>query len=342
MIKEISLRRKRIPYEEVSLPFGKLAFYPENPRIYSQFAGSNDRTQESIQKKLEVMDHVKDLRVQIDRDGQVNEPLFCMKTPPSSDLALKYPFQVLEGNSRLAAVRMEKKGTLPPPSVPCNILDFSEYSAQETESLIFSLLGQFHIKGKTDWRSYENGAYIHRRFNDHRVPDDQIAKELGISAAKVRQMVRAFKFMIDAQDQDSRHWSYYEVLASSTKLRNQCAKIPHLHERIVDLIKSDEFPRALDMRDKLPDILKNQSARRIFLDEGESEPFREALAVAELSGDTDATYKKLRRFRTDIANVQTKRQINKLLANDSTSGKTEYELDKIARTVNQILNRARK
>ena len=150
MAKLLKLRKKEVPYEETQALVGQLAFYPENPRIYSQFAGSGDRTQENIQAKLEGMDHVKDLRSQIDRDGQVNEALFCIPVSHGSELHGRYEYQVLEGNSRLAALRMNKKGSLPPPRVACNVLDFSAYSEQETESLIFTLLGGFHITGKTE------------------------------------------------------------------------------------------------------------------------------------------------------------------------------------------------
>ena len=43
MVKVLKLRKKEVPYEEIQAPVGQLAFYPENPRIYSQFAGSGDR-----------------------------------------------------------------------------------------------------------------------------------------------------------------------------------------------------------------------------------------------------------------------------------------------------------
>ena len=320
----------------------QLAFYPENPRIYSQFAGSGDRTQENIQVKLESMDHVKELRSQIDRDGQVNEPLFCIPVSPGSELDGQYEFQVLEGNSRLAALRMNKKGSLPPPRVICNVLDFSAYGERETESLIFSLLGQFHIIGKTDWRSYENAAYIYRRFENHGVQIEDIAKEISLTPSKVRQMVNAFQMMIDAGDDNTSRWSYYEAYASSAKLKNQRENIPGLDDRVVSLIKEDKFPRALDMRDKLPDILRNQRARRILLDENEPEPFKEALAVADISGDTDAAFKRLQRFRNDLATSQTKGQITKLLRSDSSRSRTEYELNQIVKFASQLLNRAAK
>ncbi|MCY4623953.1 MAG: hypothetical protein OXC99_02995 [Chloroflexi bacterium] len=342
MAKVLKLRKKEIPYEEIQVPVEQLAFYPENPRIYSQFAGSGDRTQENIQSKLEGMDHVKELRSQIDKDGQVNEPLFCIPVLPESELHGLFKYQVLEGNSRLAALRMNKKGSLPPPRLTCNVLDFSAYSEQETESLIFSLLGQFHIIGKTDWRSYENAAYIYRRFKNHQIQVEDIAREIALSPTKVRQMVNAFQMMIDAGDDNTSRWSYYEAYASSTKLRNHRENIPGLHDRVVELIKEDKFPRALDMRDKLPDILRNQRARKIFLDQNEPEPFKEALAVADISGDTDAAFKRLQRFRIDLAATQTRGQITKLLRSDSSKGRTEYELNQIVKFANQLLNRAAK
>ena len=343
MAKMLKLRKKEVPYEELQVLVGQLAFYPENPRIYSQFAGSGDRTQENIQAKLEGMDHVKDLRSQIDRDGQVNEPLYCIPVLSESELHGKYEYQVLEGNSRLAALRMNKKGSLPPLLVPCNVLDFTAYSEQETESLIFSLLGGFHITGKTDWRSYENAAYIYRRFQNQEVPIEDIAKEIpSLSAAKVRQMVNAFQMMIDAGDDNTSRWSYYEAYTSSAKLKNHRANIPGLDDRVIDLIKEGKFPRALDMRDKLPDILRNQRARKILLDEGEPEPFMEALAVADISGDTDAAFKRLQRFRNDLATIQTRGQVAKLLRSDSSRSRTEYELNQIVKFVNQLLKRAAK
>ena len=343
MAKALKLRRKEVPYEEIQVPVVQLAFYPENPRIYSQFAGSRERTQENIQAKLESLDHVKELRSQIDRDGQVNEPLFCIPVSPDSELHWHYEYQVLEGNSRLAALRMNKKGSLPPPRVACNVLDFSAYSEQETESLIFSLLGGFHITGKTNWQSYENAAYIYRRFKNQEVPIEDIAKEIpSLSPSKVRQMVTAFQMMIDAGDDNTSRWSYYEAYASSAKLKNHRQNIPGLDDRVVELIKKDKFPRALDMRDKLPDILRNQRARRIFLDEEETEPFREALAVADISGDTDAAFKRLQRFRNDLATSQTRGQIAKLLRSESSRSRTEYELNQIVKFANQLLNRAAK
>lgn len=332
----IKLRKKNVPYEEVSVPVKRLAFYSENPRIYSRFAGTTGRTQKNIQEMLEGMEHVKELRSQIDRDGQVNEALYCIPVPDDSDLYGEFDYQVLEGNSRLAALRITKRGSLPQTSVRCYVLNFSGYSETERESLIFSLLGQFHITGKTDWESYENAAYIYRRYKNQGISLENVAREIGKSKGKVQKMIEAFEMMIKAGDEKKAHWSYYEAYVSSTKIKKYRERHDGLDNRVTSLIKEEKFPRALDMRDKLPAILGNKKAKRIF-DQEEKEPFREAIEIADMSGDTNTTLKRLARFRTDLGTDDTRRQIKQLLRGQATRKKTEYELRKISRFVADLL-----
>ena len=337
---QLMLQKKPVPYAEKDVQFSRLAFYPENPRIYSRFAGEADRTQEGIQKTLEEMEHVRSLRVQIDRDGQVNEPLYCVEIDHESSLHGEYDYQVLEGNSRLAALKMHKRGALPPASVPCWILDFSGYTERERETLIFSLLGQFHITGKADWNKYENAAYIHRRHKNQGVTIEDIAKEIGKSTRTVRTLVEAFELMIGAEDRQQNHWSYYETLAGNAQLKKHRANIPELEKRVINLIKEDKFQSAQKMRDSLPDILSSRRARRIFLDEEEEDPFGEALAVAEMTGDTNKTLKQIKRFRVLLGENTTSNQIRSLLRAEATKGQTEYELNHIIQFIERIKQRA--
>ena len=339
MDKIIKLRKKPVPCKDISVSVRELAFYLENPRIYSRFAGITDRSQENIQKMLEGMEHVKELRTQIDRDGQVNEPLYCIPIPDDSDLHGKFKYQVLEGNSRLAALCMSKRSSLPPPSVGCYVLDFSAYEEKVKESLIFSLLGQFHITGKANWESYENAAYIYRRAVSQGIELNDVAREIGKSIAKVRKMIEAFKMMIKESDKKKSNWSYYEAYVSSTKINKHRKNFDGLDDRVVSLIKEQKFPRALDMRDKLPAILSNKKARKTFFDERENDPFGEALEIAKISGDTDTTLKRLERFRMDLGSDDTKRQIRKLLRNSETKGKTTYELVRISKFAGELLKK---
>ena len=342
MTKQLRIRKKAVPYTEEQIPVSELAFYPENPRIYSQLASSKDHTQENILETLQSMDHVKALRSQIDRDGQVNEALFCMPISPESELHGTYKYQVLEGNRRLAAVKIDKKGALPPTKLPCNILDFSRYSEQETESLIFSLLGQFHIIGKERWQTYETAAYIYRRSRVHKVDSEEIAKEVGLTNYKVIQTLKAFQFMMEAADENTQNWSYYEAYSSSKKIQKFRDQIPDLDKHVSDLIKTEGFPRALEMRDKLPDILGNKKARETFLDKEEEHPFTAALEEAEKRGGTSNILKRLGKYRQDLVKRETRDQILKLLEQETTRGETEYHLNQIVKNINQVQKRAQR
>ena len=337
MDKVVKFRKKAVPYDEVSVPVKRLAFYPENPRIYSRFAGTTGRTQKNIQDMLESMEHVKELRSQIDRDGQVNEALYCIPVPEGSDLHGEFDYQVLEGNSRLAALRMTKRGPLPQTSVRCYVLNFSGYSDTDRESLIFSLLGQFHITGKKDWESYENAAYIQRRHKSQGISLENVAREIGKSKGKVQKMIEAFELMTKVGDEKKSNWSYYEAYVSSIKIKKYREKYDGLDDRVTSLIKEAKFPRAMEMRDKLPAILGNKKARNIFFDQEEKEPFREAVEVASMSGDTNTTLKRLERFRTDLGTHDTRKQIKQLLRVQATKGKTEYELKHISKFAADLL-----
>ena len=245
--------RWKIPYSLQTVSVDRIAFYAENPRIYSQFAANEQRTQEAILKKLEVMEHVRTLRVQIQRDKQVNEPLWCMPVDQDSDLRKRYDFVVLEGNSRLAALRMETRTPPPVAEVPCNILDLSSLTLDERESFIFELLGRIHITGKTNWQTYENAAYIYRRYQFQGVSADELSKELvGLTPAKVRNTVQAYELMTQNGDTKPDHWSYYEVLVSGRKLPKLRGTYPTLDDVLLPMIKNEEFPRAQDLRDKVP------------------------------------------------------------------------------------------
>ena len=338
---QLMFDKRPVPYDELTVAVERLAFYPENPRIYSRFAGEHDRTQEKIQQMLESMEHVKSLRSQIDGDGQVNDPLYCIPVSEDSPLHGEFDYQVLEGNSRLAALRMYKRGSIPvTTSAPCWALDFSAYSDDDKESIIFSLLNQFHITGKMDWNKYENAAYIYRRHKDLGVPLDEIAKKIGKTARTVQNMVAAFEIMLAAKDAKQDHWSYYEVLVGNQKIRNERTNDPNLHDRLVTLIKDEKLPSAQRMRDSLPDILKNKRATRELLEADADDAFGEALEIAEMSGDTNKTLKQLEKFRKYLGEDSTRRQIRNLLRSDATRGHTEYELNQIERFIERTMRRS--
>lgn len=324
--------QSQIPYRLKSIPIERVAFYAENPRIYSQFSAAEDRTQEAIQKKMEVMEHVKVLRRQIYRDKQVNEPLWCMPIDQKSPLSGSFDFIALEGNSRLAALKME---TATPPlvvTVPCNILDLSTLTEVQRESFIFSLLGRIHIIGKTNWQTYENAAYIYRRYKYQGISAEELAKELvGLTPAKVSNTVKAYELMTKNEDTKSDHWSYYEVLVSGQKLPKLRNTYPSLDAILLPMIRNDEFQRAQDMRDKIPVIMEKKKARREFL-EGEGdrkERFKDALEIAELDGGGNTILRRLDTFRRFLTQDENEDAIKRLLNDPRTKGKAKFALNNI-------------
>ena len=337
------IRQQKIEYGVEMVEVRQLAFYPDNPRVYSQFADESERTQEQIEERMVDLDHVRELRNAIDRDGQVNEALWVVPVQdvdPSLGPGLQYV--VLEGNRRLGALRIEKPTTLPPTEVRCNILDFEPYTREQRDSLIFSLLGQIHIETKKDWEPFERAAFIRRRHEIHKIPLDELVAEIGIKKRMLQTLVNAHRMMEQHSDSDRSNWSFYQACVASNKLRKQRENIPGLDETVVRCIKRGDFGRAQDMRDRLPAILENKSARKVFLrEEGES-AFRDALEIAEASGSTNDTYRQLRRFRLKLAASETKEAVRRLLADERKRRRTVFELKRIQKLVDFELKRMRR
>lgn len=340
---ELKIRKQRIPYRATMVPVARLAFYPDNPRVYSQFVDDADRTQDRIEARMVDLDHVRELRALIDRDGQVNDPLLVVPVEDvDPSLGPELHFVVLEGNRRLAALRLVGRPTLPPTRVQCHILDFSAHTPSKRESLIFSLLGQLHIEGKKDWEPFERAAFIRRRHEIHKIPLDELVAEIGLGQRKLGTLIEAHRMMEKHEDTKRSNWSFYDAYVASTKLRKQRENIPDLDETVVRYIKRGDFRRAMDMRDRLPAILDSKGARKVFLrDEGES-PFRDSLEVAEASGSTNDTFKHLKKFRVKIAAHETKRAIRRLLDTPQTAAPTVYELKKIQKIVDYELKKTQR
>ena len=331
----IQVRKKKIPVRELSVPVGSLAFYPQNPRINSQFTEGEERTQELIFHKMRHLEYVKELREQIDHDGQINEPLYVM---PVEDDALGdyYEYLVLEGNSRLAAVKMEKPSMLPPTSIPCLVLDFSSFGEIEKESLIFSLLGLLHLRRKKDWGAYEDAGFFYRNYKDHDLSLEELADESGVPIRRVRECVRGYELMIKHDDSEITHFSYYLEYAKAPNIKKYREDYPELDSLVAEYIKDRKIPKAEQIR-KLGKVLADQRARKKFLDTSCAQPLEEAFEIAERGGSMDATLQKIKKFRQYLADQRTKRSVAKLKSKNKRSmGQINFELKKIARIAGQL------
>lgn len=303
----------KVPVTAQLLPQQKLKFFPDNPRVYSVVrANGKQPTQEEIQQQLSDLEHVRELREDIKRNGGLLEPLIVRGGS----------LEVLEGNSRLAAYRqLAAKEPIKWGMVKCTVLP-----ADVKDSLVFALLGQFHIKGKKDWAPYEQAGFLYRRFKDHKVPTKTLSEELGLSTKKVTHLVETYQFMVDHDEVDTSRWSYYDEYLKSNKIKKARKQYPQMDAVIVQSIKNGKIERAMDLRDQLPTVCGSAPILKRFA-EGKV-PLDKSYERAVDSGADSAPYKKTATFRRWL----TENDIDSLLVNSPQNlrDKLLYEFEKIA------------
>jgi hypothetical protein len=301
-----------VPTRTEFLPQQKLRFFPDNPRVYSVVrANGRQATQEEIEQQLGELEHVRELREDIKRNGGLLEPLVVRGGS----------LEVLEGNSRLAAYRqLASKDPIKWGTVKCTVLP-----ADVDEALVFALLGQFHIKGKKDWAPFEQAGFLYRRFMNHHVSADVLASELGLSTKMVNHLVNTYQFMVDNEETETSRWSHYDEYLKSNKIKRARQAHPELDPLMVKYIKGGTIERAMDLRDQLPvvcsspTILKKFAAGKVSLEE--------AYGRAVDAGADSVPYKKAAAFRRWITGEEIETAIE--TCPKKARDKLLYEFDKI-------------
>lgn len=245
-----TIRGKKIKAITEQINQADLLFYSENPRVYSILNKMGEEpTQEKIYKQMCEMDHVKTLKSSILSNGGILDPLLVKDNGDDT-------FTVLEGNSRLAAIRMicaMGNNIAKWAMVKCKV-----FPQTITEDEIYALLGQYHIIGRKDWDAYEKASYLYRRYIKTKLPVDYMAKELGITTSQADKMIKTIKFMEEHNDTDTKHYSYYsDVYLSSKSIAKYRDTYPQLDDRVVQMIKKEEVKDAKDLR-KLNEISKGK------------------------------------------------------------------------------------
>ncbi|HYF83757.1 MAG TPA: ParB/RepB/Spo0J family partition protein [Clostridia bacterium] len=324
MSKKMTIGKKEFEVEEKELLQVDLKFYPENPRIYSVLNVANGiPEQDEIEEQLMNMEHVKQLRLSIEANGGLIDPLIVR----AKDNV------VLEGNSRLAAYRLlAKKDPAKWGRVKCTILP-----SDIPESSIFTLLGQYHIIGRKDWSPFEQAGYLYRRVNVYGsgLSVDIMAKELGLEKATAQNYYRVYSFMVEKDDLKAGHWSYYDEYLKNRGIKKYRETYANLDETIVTQIKNEEISQAIDIRNKLGVIAKvsGKTANKIMsgICEGKIDIY-EGFDRIQDTGKTSNAYQILYKFRSKISEddfeVQVKREDPKQIT---------FELKKIKMAVDKIL-----
>jgi hypothetical protein len=300
-----------ISYEEVDQ--SSLRFYESNPRIYSIVRqNAQHPTQEEIERQLLAMEHVKQLIQDIKRNNGLLEPLIVRDET----------FEVLEGNSRLAAYRaLALQDPLKWAKVRCVILP-----KDIDDRLVFALLAQLHVKGKKDWAPYEQAGFLYRRYNEQKVDLHTLAQESNLSLQRVRQLIDTYQFMLDSGEREIAHWSHYEEFLKSRTIAKARERFPTFQDRVIDLIQRDRTFKAVDVRDRLPKIVAGPLKNLKRFSEGKI-GFNDAVESAVDAGADNNVVRKLNKFRQWLA------EPNVMSAVKGSEGeeldRLSYELDKI-------------
>lgn len=323
----IAIGGKDFQVQEMLIDQQELSFYVDNPRVYSALRGNgNDNpTQPEIEAKMRSMEHVKELRYQIEQNGGLIEALIVVKWDDE--------YVVLEGNSRLAAYRiLADKDPIKWKQVRCNVLPETI-----TEAEIFTLLGTLHLVKKKDWTKYEQAAYVYRQQKASGLPINTLAKNVGLSPATVKKYIDVYEFMVKCEDNVQSHWNFYEQYATNSGIKKYRDTYPEMDNEIVTQIKTGKIKRAEDIRDKLGKIAKSsdQTAKRIMKDIiGGNTSLDQGYARFEATGKSGNSYKKIKEFRV----LMTDRDFLLSVKREASGNKaTSLELKKINKAITKLL-----
>lgn len=332
----IIIGKKEFLVEEKQINQQELLFYVDNPRVYSALRdnGIENPTQAEIEAKMRTMEHVRELRYQIEQNGGLIEALIVVNRNDD--------YVVLEGNSRLAAYRMlAEKDPIRWQNVRCNVLPETI-----TENEIFTLLGTLHLVKKKDWTVYEQAAYVYRQSEINELPISALAKNVGLTQAMVKKYINVYKFMVEYNDNVQNHWNYYEQYVTNAAIKGYRDKYPDMDEQIVTQIKSGKIREARDIRDKLGKIAKatDKTSKRIMKDiiEG-AVSIEQGYERFEATGKSGNSYKKIKDFRNLMTDAEFIQAIKRESAdNKEQANSIALELKKINQAITRLLREMNK
>ena len=323
---KITIGKKEYEVTETQLNQCELLFYEDNPRVYSILrANGGTPTQKEIEEKMTSMDHVKQLRLSIEQNGGLIDPLIVVKR--GSDLV------VLEGNSRLAAYRLlAEKDPVKWQKVRAQILP-----EEISENDIFTLLGQYHLVGRKDWSVFEQAAYLYRQKKASNLENDILAKNVGLTEGKVKSYLEVYEFMLEHNDLKPDRWSYYEEYLKSRGIKKYRGTSSKIDEVFVQQVKTGTIKQAMDVRTVFSEIAKTpgKTANKVMEDiiAGKTNIY-DGFDRLKATGKTTDNYKHIDKFYKLISEDDVQTAI-KLEA--TTNRDIAFKLKQIRKAVDKLI-----
>ena len=310
---------------ERELPLDKVKFWEENPRLYEILNIYGQPTQAEIQDKLSSMEHVKKLRIAIEASGLI-EPI----------LVRDGDFIVIEGNSRLSAYKLlYEKEPLKWNKIRCEVLP-----ERITPNDILTLLGQYHLIGRTNWGNFAQAGFLYRALKESNKQIDTLAMELGVPITDAKKLVKIYKYMREVDDLRPDAWSYYDVLLSNQGLKKYRDTTEELDNVIVSQIKSGKIKKARDLQDKLGIIAKGtdkDSKKIISRIIKEEITIDEGFELYQETGKDKTSFQAIQRFRKRIYDEDFQRNLQY-----SNENAVYLELKKINNVVSKLMKQYEK
>lgn len=257
-VHEIVVNGQKIQTITEEIDIFKLKYWKENPRvnaIIKQKYRDTNISDKDIEKELWEKDSVKDLFKDIEKHGGLIDEILVKNNI------------VLEGNSRLCAYRrLYKKAEQK--NDEDEILKWSYIRAkiipsETSNEVVFSILGTWHIKGKTKWDTYEKAAYLKRLNTVYGYTFKKIADSISQAEKFVKEHIKAHDLMVENNVYTLEKFSYFYELVKNKQVKELALKEPTIISNTIQAIKEDRFKRGEEIR-HLPKVLKDKKAKTEF------------------------------------------------------------------------------
>lgn len=160
------------------------------------------------------------------------------------------------------------------------------------------LLGQAHLRGKTDWSPYAKALFCYRWVEEEKRDASSLAKVSGISIQEIKKNVRIVQLMQANGDDKLSHFSYYNVLVRSKAISAAMAESAKLEQTLLAQVKAQPEPfTAQEMRERLPTVIAKPRILRKY--EKGNVSLEDAYDRAKISG-AQQRLKKIRDGLDDI------------------------------------------
>lgn len=271
---EISVFDQKVQTKIDDIDIFKLNYWKENPRINSiikQSFGNTSISDNHIEQLLwDKVDSVKDLFQDIKKHGGLIDEILVRDNV------------VLEGNCRLCAYRFlykrAEENNDEDEMLKWSYIKARILPANTNDEVIFAILGTWHIKGKTQWDTYEKAAYLKRLKTDYNYSLKVIGDSISQTEKFVRDHIEAYDIMVKNNVYTLEKFSYFLEFVKNKHLKEIVTKEPKIKSEIIEAIIDGRFRRGEEIRD-LPKVLKDKKAKKEFLQEKVN--FNEALETTK-------------------------------------------------------------